>query len=252
MHMILAVIPILSFQFDECRYSATREATVDAAAASRIYVSAGSGTLRVEGKPGLRQARLRGTACASDRRLLEEIELTATRSGTEVRVHSNDNDKDLRNREYARLDLVIEVPENLATEIDDSSGDIQIYGLGAVHITDGSGEIVADDIRGSLTIDDGSGEIKVTGVRGDLKITDGSGEIDALDIGGIVDIRDGSGQITVSKTLRDVLISDSSGGIDVDDVGGAFTVRNDGSGGIHHRAVRGTVSLPAKFRRSWY
>ncbi len=251
MHIILAVIPILTFQFDECRYTATREATVDAAAASRLSVSAGSGRLRVEGKPGLRQARLRGTACASDRALLEEIQLSATRSGGEVRVHANDDDKDLRNREYARLDLVIEVPENLATEIEDSSGDIEVFGLGPLQIIDGSGGIMADDIRGSLTIEDGSGEIKVTGVRGDVKIQDGSGEIDVFDVSGTVDIRDGSGEIMASKITRDLFISDSSGSIEVDDVGGAFTVRNDSSGAVDYRGVRGTVRVPEKARRRW-
>jgi hypothetical protein len=252
MQLIWAVIPILTFQFDECRYSATREAAIDAAGANRIYVSAGSGSLRVEGKPGLRQARVRGTACASDRKLLDEIQLSATRNGSEVRVRANDSDLDLRSREYARLDVVIEVPENLATEIDDSSGDIELFGLGAVDLTDGSGGILIDDLRGGLTIEDGSGEIKITGVRGDLKIHDGSGSIDALDVAGLVDIQDGSGEINLTKILRDVLISDSSGGIDVEDVGGSFTVRNDGSGGIHHRGVRGQVSVPVKLRRPWY
>ena len=50
MHAIFAVIPILAFQFDECRYSAPREATVDAAEAVQLLVEAGAGNLKIEGK----------------------------------------------------------------------------------------------------------------------------------------------------------------------------------------------------------
>jgi hypothetical protein len=250
MHVLIAAIPIL-FQIGECRHSATREANVDAAAATRIFVSAGAGSLRVEGKPGLRQARLKGTACASDRSLLPEIELTAGRIGGDIRVHANDQNLELGNREYARLDLVIEVPEGLAARIEDGSGDLGLSGLGAVSVIDGSGSIIADDILGSLDIEDGSGELIISGVRGDVTIADGSGEIDVHDVQGRVDIRDSSGEVKVTKVARDVLISDSSGGIEVDDVGGAFTVRNDSSGDIEHRGVKGGVRVPPSKRR-WH
>jgi hypothetical protein len=251
MHIAIAVIPLL-FQLGECRYSAPRETTVDASAAARLVVSAGSGSLKVEGKPGLRQARLRGTACASDRELLNDIQLTANRVGNDIRVKSNDEDLRLGNREYARLDLVIEVPENMAADINDGSGDVELYSLGAVTLHDGSGGIIADGIAGDLDVEDGSGEIKITGVRGNVSIEDGSGEIDVYDVIGRVDISDSSGEITVAKVGRDVIISDSSGDIDVDDIGGAFTVRSDGSGGVDYRAVKGAVRVPSKrIRGGW-
>ena len=108
-----ALIPLLSLQ-EECRFSAPREATVDASAAAQVIISAGPGSLKVIGRPGLNQVRIRGTACASDRDLLEELRLTATRSGNVVRVRSADGDFNFRNRECARLDVVIEVPEAIA------------------------------------------------------------------------------------------------------------------------------------------
>src|SRR5262245_20414603 len=120
MLVLWALIPLLSLQ-EECRFSAPREATVDASAAAQVVISAGAGSLKVIGRPGLNQVRIRGTACASDRDLLEGIRLTATRSGNVVRVRSSDDDLDLRNREYARLDVVIEVPEAIAADINDGS-----------------------------------------------------------------------------------------------------------------------------------
>ena len=248
MHAALLLLPLLTFQGDDCRYTAPREANADAAGATRLVVTAGSGKLEVVGRPGLRQARVRATACASDRDLLDDINLSAVREGGEVRVRANDRDRDLRNREYARLDVVIEVPEGMAADIEDGSGEIDLSALGALVLNDGSGSINGEDLRGDVEIEDGSGEINLRNIKGNVRIEDGSGEIDLRNVDGRVDIRDSSGEITLYKVLRDVLISDSSGGIDVDDVGGNFTVRNDSSGGIDYSGVKGSVDIPSKKR----
>jgi hypothetical protein len=251
MRLILVAIPILTLQFDECRFSAPREAVLDATNAASVYVSAGAGSMRVEGRPGLRQARIRGTACASDRDLLDQIQLTATRSGTELRIHVNDEDFELRSRQYARLDVVIEVPENIAAEIEDGSGELDVAGLGDLTVIDGSGELTLQDIAGNVEVEDGSGEIRVNTVRGSLRIEDGSGRIELHDVGGPVVINDGSGDVNITKVTRDVTISDSSGSIEIDEVGGNFTVRSDGSGGIDYRRINGTVSVPRSRDSGW-
>ena len=248
MHAMIAVIPILTFQFEECRFTALREATVEAVDVARVQVIAGAGTLRIEGKPGLRQARIRGTACASDKALLEDIELTTRRDGNDLVVFANDRDLELRNREYARLNVVIEVPEFIAAAIADSSGDIELAGLGSVDVKDGSGDISARGIRGNVTIEDNSGSIKLSDVNGDVSVEDGTGEIQLADVAGAVDIRDGSGSILLQRVSRSAAITDGSGDIDVDGVGGNLTVRSDGSGDIDYRAVRGTIRLPANGR----
>jgi hypothetical protein len=240
---LLALIPILSLQ-EECRFSAPREATVDVASAAQIVIEAGAGSLRVIGRPSLSQVRVRGTACASDRDLLDEIQLSASRSGNAVHVKSLDDDLRLHNREYARLNVVIEVPEAMAADINDGSGDMELNGIGEVVVEDGSGEIQARNLSGNVQIRDGSGEIRLTGVTGDVIIEDGSGEIELVDVQGSVEINDGSGEIVLSQVGKNVTISDSSGDIDVDAVGGSFVVRNDSSGGVHYSAVKGAVRVP--------
>lgn len=248
MHAAMLFVSLAIFQGEECRYSEPREASADVAGATRVVVTAGSGRLEVVGVAGLRQARVRGKACASDRGLLSDIRLTATRNGNELRIRANDQDHNFRNREYARLDVVIEVPAGMDADIEDGSGELDLMGLGGVVLTDGSGSISGEDL-GGIDIEDGSGEIVLRNIKGDVRIEDGSGEIDLRNVQGKVDIRDGSGEITLLKVLRDVLISDSSGGIEVDDVGGSFTVRNDSSGSISHHAVKGAVDVPSKKRR---
>ena len=247
MYAVMLLVSMAALQGEDCRYTEPREATVDVAGAARVVVTAGSGSLEVVGRPGLRQARIRGKACASDRDLLADIKLSATRDGNELRIRANDQDHSFRNREYARLDVVIEVPAGIDADIEDGSGELDLSALGAVVLNDGSGSISGEDLAG-IDIEDGSGEIVLRNIKGNVRIEDGSGEIDLRDVQGKVDIRDSSGEITLFKVLRDVLISDSSGSIEVDEVGGNFTVRSDGSGGISHSGVKGAVDIPSKKR----
>jgi hypothetical protein len=236
---------------DDCRYEATRSGTASAGGARELIVRAGSGSLRVEGRAGLSEVRVRGRACASSQALLDQLDFDVEGSGSAVRVITHEVESQGWNaeRRYARLDLVIEVPAGIDADIHDGSGSAELRSLGATRFVDGSGSIIAEDIRGLLDIQDGSGTITVRNIDGDVTIEDGSGEIDVADVRGSTTIEDGSGEIRANGIGRNLRISDSSGGIDVDIVRGDFVVTNDGSGGIHHRGVSGTVDIPRPRRR---
>jgi hypothetical protein len=221
---------------------------LDAASAVHLYVNAGPGHLRVEGKPGLRHARIRGTACASQRNYLDLIKLTTTRQGDNIQISSNEQDLKLRGRAYARLHLVIEVPENLAASIDHGSGELNLSGTGPLQVKDGPGNITIHDINGGVSVEDDAGGLRLTLVRGDANIKDTAGEIALTDVGGSVDIRDGAGVITLKGVTHHVQISDAAGDIEVNDVGGDFTVRSDTNGHIDWNGVRGAVRIPASQR----
>ena len=248
----VAALPLAAQDAGQCRHEAERSATVDANGARRMLVAAGAGSLRIEGKPGLSAVRVRGRACASSADLLEQIRLTARRDGGDVVVEANRRDQqagwNFRGNEYARLDLVMEVPARMSADIDDGSGEIELRNLGALEIDDGSGEIVGDELHGDVRIHDGSGGIRLTDVAGALTIEDGSGEIDLRNIGGVIDIEDGSGEIEIHGARRNVRIRDASGSIDVSDIGGDFVVTDDGSGSIAYDDVRGRVDIPRKRR----
>jgi len=220
---------------DPCRYEAERSANLEASRSDRLALIARAGSLRVEGRSGLTRVQVRGHACASSEDLLEQLQLESGRDGGVVRLEvpeiDDDDDWNFGRERYARLDLVIEVPEGMAAEIEDGSGDAILRGLGRLRIVDGSGELTIEEIAGTVTIEDGSGEITIRGVQGDVTVDDGSGEIDVARITGSVRIDDGSGSITV------------------DDVSGDLTVSDDGSGSIRHSGVRGRVDVPVKERR---
>ncbi len=230
--LALAALAAVTQSYPDCEFTAERSANVAVASSDFLDLIARSGSLVVEGRPGVAEVRIRGRACASSESLLERLVIETGRSGGRVRVDVPEMDWDdsfFGNR-YASLDLVIEVPEGMAANIDDGSGEAEIRGVGPLRITDGSGELRLIDIRGDVTIDDGSGEVEIAQVDGDVIVEDGSGQLDIRDVTGSVTIDDGSGSIAVSG------------------VRGDFVVRDDGSGGISHDNVAGTVDIPLKDR----
>ncbi len=239
MHVSLALAALLAAapvpaQSPDCEHEAERAATLAASPGDRVVVVARAGTLRIEGRPGLREVRVRARACASSAQLLERLTLETGRSGSEIRVEAARVESAgfrFPGRWYASLDMVIEVPQGVEMDVEDGSGEAEISGTGALRLRDGSGEVVLRDIRGSIEVRDGSGEVTIEGVDGDVTVVDGSGELTIRRVTGSVTLRDGSGDIRVV------------------DVGGDLTVSADGSGSLEHRDVRGRISVPSKERK---
>ena len=233
---------------DSCRYEEPRGATIDAAGLERVVVDARAGSLAIVGKRGLAEVRAEGIACAGKRDHLESIRLVAQRTGTTatIEVEIPDTDWSLFSGASPRLDLEVEVPEGVALEVQDSSGAIEIRGVGSTEVRDSSGEIVVEDVSGDLRIEDSSGSIEVSDVSGDVRLEDSSGGIEVRRVGGSVVVdRDTSGSIEVEHVQQNVLVRrDSSGSISVADIGGDFTVERDGSGSIRYEDVKGRVDIP--------
>ena len=213
--------------FDRCDNVRQLDNTVAFGGAALLRVEAGAGSLRVRGVEGLREVRIRGTACASSADLLDELSVDVAREGSAVTIETNFPDHDGINQSM-RIDLVLEVPLGVQAEIADGSGDAEISGLGATTIDDGSGNLRITDMRGAVAVTDGSGDLDIAGVVGDIMIEDGSGDVDISEIRG---------------TVR---VSDGSGGINVRGVRGDFIVPNDGSGGVDWANVDGRVTVPRR------
>ncbi len=231
---------------DDCVHKAARSAGLDASGAKRIEIVARAGSLRVTGRAGAARLEAHGTACASDAKLLDQVQIKATREGTTLRVEAQVPEGGWGLTGGAALDLVVDLPDSLPLQVTDSSGPLQIRAVAALQLDDSSGEILVEDVRGDLRVQDSSGEMTLAQIRGDVRIHDSSGEIEVSHVGGSVDVeQDSSGGIRVTQVGGSVHVGqDSSGPIDVRDVGGDFSVEHDGSGGIRHSGVKGRVSLP--------
>jgi hypothetical protein len=246
--------PAAAQDFDQCRHEAQRDARVQASASERLVLLARAGSLRVEGRSGITEVRVSGRACASSPELLERLRIEASRNGSTVRVEvpeiDHDGDWNWGRNEYARLDLVLEVPAGMAADIEDGSGDIDIAGIGNVTLEDGSGGVDVRDITGDVDVNDGSGEVVISRVKGDVTIDDGSGEIEVREVTGSVTIDDGSGEIDITAVGGTVRIpDDGTGGIQVSDVEGDLIVRDKGNGDVRYSDVRGRVDVPEQDRR---
>jgi hypothetical protein len=212
---------------DDCDFTATRSARITASGINHLTVIARAGTLKIEGFSGAAEIAAMGRACASNKSLLDEVKLTSTRNGAELRLEVV-IPEDLM-MQSASLDLSVTIPRGLPTTVRDGSGESAISGTGNLDVTDGSGALTIHDVAGNLTVQDGSGSIDVEGVTGSVSVTDGSGSIDIRKVGGSV-----------------VIPRDGSGSVDVLDVAGNLTVDRKGSGQVSYARVGGHVSVPRR------
>lgn len=249
---------------DDCRHAADRKVAAPASGLSKIVIHGEAGSLRVEGRDGAVDVAAVGRACTSDSDLLDDMTLTARRSGNTLHIDAHIPEKTVIFGFYeARLDFTVLLPAGIPVEIHDGSGSLKVVNVasadiedgsgsmeirgvrGTLQISDGSGEIDIDGVGSHLTIEDGSGEITIRNASGNVTIDDGSGDIDVARVAGRLVIDDGSGSISATHVKQGVIVEDdASGSIDVADIGGDFLVHQKGSGLVHHTRVAGKVSVP--------
>ena len=249
--LMVAVLAAGSAQAWNCAHERNLDATLDLADAQRLTVRAAAGDLVVNGRPGLTEARIRGKLCASEEEWLDEARID-TEGGRNAAVYVTLPDSSgwsLMGSRYVYMDLEIDVPEDLALDISDSSGDIEIEGTGPLEVSDSSGDIDIERIAGGIVLEDSSGDIELEDIEGDVLVRrDSSGGIYGRGIEGSVRVeRDSSGEIDFRDVRDDFVVErDSSGDIVADTIGGDFRVLKDGSGDIEMRGVEGAVEIPEK------
>ena len=235
-------------------YTAPRNAVVDAAGARAVEVEAAAGSLRVEGKAGLRQVQVTGTARASSQQFLNQIKLIAERRGDVIFIKADIPDHNwnsgFRDNYSASLDLVIQVPQGINAEVSDGSGEAKVLNVGSLEAADGSGDFSVDGAAGSVRITDGSGQLTIANVGGDVTVSDGSGEIEVRNVTGSFTVEsDGSGGIYATDVRGSVVVEhDGSGEIEMNKVGRDFRVESKGSGSIDYSGVSGQVDVPERHR----
>ena len=234
-------------------YTAPRNAVVDAAGAKSVEVEASAGTLRVEGKAGLRQVQVTGTARSSSQQFLTRIKLIAERRGDVVFIKADipDGGRGYNDDNYsAALDLVIEVPQGIIADVSDGSRDAKILNIGSLDATDGSESFSVIGATGSVRVTDGSGDLTIENIGGDVTVDDGSGDINVRNVTGSFTVEsDGSGGIYATEVRGSVIVqNDGSGGIEVNKVGKDFRVESKGSGSIDYADVSGQIDIPERRR----
>lgn len=256
---------------EECRYSAPRNADIDAAGLHSLMLRLGSSDLDIQGVQGLNRIEVRGTACASDKSWLKDLQIGTRRSGDQAIVDAERRDSvstsifSLFGSSYAYIKLQVRVPAALAVQVHSGSGDTQAKNLASLDFHSGSGDLIAEHIQGALGLQlgsadarandvgsvalngTGSGDVHVDGVLGDVRADhSGSGDLEFSNVRGSVRVGStGSGDVTLSDIGRDAEVgSTGSGDVTANGVGGNFTVRSTGSGDVRYHDVKGKVDVP--------
>ena len=147
-----------------------------------LRILADAGDLRIEGRTGLNEVRIRGRACSADRYAVDDIDFELFRTGSTLDLETY-----VPGRYRSRLDLEIEMPYDMAAAIYHQDGDISVRNIDVVFIDDEAGHIDVRGIYFDVDIIDGSGDIDVEDVGGDLIVrSDRSGRIDYRNVRGQV------------------------------------------------------------------
>lgn len=239
---------------DDCKFRAERRVDVAAAELNRLRLETGAGDLRITGQAAGTKIEVVGKACASSQANLDRIQLDSRRDGSDefvgtVLPDSDNNWHLFGDGDYAYMDVEVRVPTRLALVVKDSSGDIDIDDVGALELTDSSGDIHARKLGGDVRITDTSGDIIVDEVKGKATIvSDSSGDIDLRHVhGDAAVLEDSSGDIELVDVEGNAEVGkDSSGDIRFSHIGGSADVGRDSSGSIVADHVRGHFSVGAK------
>ena len=215
-------------------------------AVGTLDLDAGAGRLVVTGGSDIGEIRVMAVLCASDRDRLEGLGVSL--DGDMLRTEYPGRVGGWGNN-YARIDLTVEVPAGTGIRVEDSSGSLEIVGVGDVEVRDGSGSMSLRDV-GSVVVEDGSGGLRIAEVTGDVDVEDGSGSVEIRSVSGNVTISDGSGSIRVEGVGGTVLIDEvGSGGVSVRDVEGDLVVTDGRRERIRYSDIRGSLDLPPARRK---
>jgi hypothetical protein len=284
----LLAVSLAAGAAEQCRYSAPRNAELDAAGLKRLSVEIGPDDLMIRGESGITKITVRGTACASSQEWLKDVKLETSRHGDTASIVARNGDHhvmvSLFGGSYAYLKLDVRVPQSMAVQLKEGSGDSDVAGVQSLEASVGSGDLKVNSVAGELGLSVGSGDVvasnvgsvnlssvgsgdvKVDGVRGDAHagsigsgdlglrdITGGvtvgsiaSGDANLAGVGGSVEAKAvGSGDFTARNVKGNVSVGAvASGDVTADQVDRDFSVGSVGSGDIHHHGVKGKVSIP--------
>ena len=248
-----------------CTHTKDLSGEMGAEAAQRLLVNARSGDLTIRGQEGLTEVRVGARACASNRNLLEQMDLKVSQSGDAVQVNVIYPDRLVN--ESAWMDLTIDAPAALVARVDGGSGNTHIVDLAGLDLDKGSGDVEIlringdlklvtgsgnfrlEEVTGKTTLDSGSGDLVMRKLQGAVRVADkGSGRFEASELGGSLTIRNlNSGDLVLQSVAGDVQIDDKgSGHFLIRDVGKSLTMGTVGSGDLVIEGIGGPVTVADK------
>lgn len=267
---LLCLLPVAAFaQGPQCKHSQPRALQLDLAGVKAVVFDIGPHELKLDASPNA-AAALNGQACASEAKLLEQLELSQRKSGDKLYVSAKREGSSsgiFFSSNYAYMKLTGTLPDNITVQLRVGSGDAIVTGASVLSADVGSGDVEARRTRGLVAAKVGSGDINIEDAGSLQVISVGSGDLSAKNVKGAVKVGEigsgdfdlsgargnvaigsiGSGDAKVSDITGNVsLDSLGSGDFEADDVRGDLNVDSVGSGSVSHNSVTGRIKLPPK------
>ena len=264
--LLLAALPLAASAQRACQDSESRDLALDLTGVQTVVFEIDAQELVLTASKDA-AVSVNAKACASERSLLQKLNLTQHRVGEKliVRAERDANMGWNRGKRYAYLQVRASLPDTMPVQVKVGSGDAAVSGVASLSLYVGSGDAKANRVRGMVYAEVGSGDIELDDIGGLNAISVDSGDLTARGVRGSATIGSvGSGDLEVSGTegalqlgsvgSGDARLTDIGGDITVDRVGsgdldverarGRLTVHKLGSGSLNHRDVAGSVDVP--------
>lgn len=174
---------------------------------------------------------------AADEEVIGDLQVALDACGTRACARSEMSEAHPR---YALRTRLL-VPARFMVRVEDGLGELDVSGVAAAEIVDGSGDLDVHDIAGDLDVDDDLGDLHISGIGGDLVLTDGSGSADVFDVHGAATIDDDLGDLDIGRT-GPLTVRDHGGDLDVQDIVGDVDIVDD-LGDLRVIGVEGDVRV---------
>lgn len=246
----LLLAPFATFAATPCKYEAPRNLQLDLAGVRAVQIEVHSHDLHLTGSDGAKGLAVTGRACASEKSMLDDLQVTQRRDGDQLLLDiggsNNHFSLNLFGNSYANLEVAVQLPANLPVTLSVGSGDADVSGVRQLQSNVGSGDLHVRQVAGAFSTSVGSGDVDATDI-GSLELGSvGSGDFKASGIKSDARIGSiGSGDVTLRNVGGSVRADTlGSGDLTVADVAGDLSLGAKGSGDVDHSGVKGKVSVP--------
>ena len=204
------------------------DVTLDAEPGIRIEVEHSWGNIEIrQGENtqivihGEKRAGSRTTDIAQN--ILDNMKIIAERKGDTVSIRTVYPDELFKenNTNHFSLSYVIEIPEQVTLEIENSYGNIQLQSLsGDFTVRNQHGDVSTSELVGGIRLNNKYGSLSVERIIGDVVLSNEHGSITCADISNGVVLENAYGPVVVLNAGKNVKIRNSHGALSVEKVGG--------------------------------
>ena len=198
-------------------YQTNLDHTIASGTLRTLTLRTGAGSLKIIGEEARRNIEIEGIVSThaesfgEAKRIANEVSLDIQAETTENPIVRITEPRLAPGDQYYSCDLTIRIPHTVQVTLDDSTGNIEVFGLtSGLNLKSESGNVEIEGVNGGLVIQtDGSSKTSITDSSGHLNITDGPGDLEISMITGDVKIQDTGGKLLVQNITGNVTASDT-------------------------------------------